>query len=267
MRSITGDFVGDLWSRVDATVDDADLILLDLIDERRGCLLLESGGLITDNWELTAVGQRESLRYQRHIALDSPEYFSLWVKAFDRLISLLKDRGKLQNLIVIAPSFASVYEDGTSDRNLAEVSILNRAYEPYWHYLLQQGINIATPNPTQLRAAKNHKWGPRPFHFSRDSELALNTAIRQQMNRIFLGRTDFELFQFSYQKARRTLESVHSAGDETHGVVVAEGLRTEYFVGATQGSQAEPLRLTVFFNGAIDRERSGGKSYFNGKRG
>lgn len=262
LRSITGDFEGDLWRRVDATVDDADLILLDLIDERRGCLVLEGGGLITDSWELTATGQRESLPYQRHIALDSPEYFSLWAEAFDRLIDLLKERGKLQNLIVVAPSFASVYEDGTSDRNLAEVSRLNRAYEPYWHYLLQQGINIAAPNPALLRAARNHRWGPRPFHYSTDSELALNTTIRQQLNRLFLSRTDFELFQFSYQKARHTLESVHSTGDETHGVVAAEGLRTEYFVGGAKCSPAEPMRLTVFFNGAIERERSGGKVVF-----
>lgn len=262
LNSEISDFQADLWRRAAEFAPNSDLILMDLIDERRGLLELGHDQFITNNWELESTKLKDRLNWVRFVEFGSNEHFNQWKLSVLRLLHILEDYDKRHALICIPPLFADKYEDGSTDHELSEVHSLRTQYQRYMDFLVEQGVRMAVVPESRLTADKDHRWGPRPFHYSAKSEDLINRAILRNwaiINRSEVERTDFE---FACSKASVTLTREIENGRNIHGVVALEPYSQHYlYVENSDDSMTKP-RLTVLFNGAVDVKRAGNNPVF-----
>lgn len=186
-RSVRADVRGDLWDRVHLHAPAADLILMDLIDERRGVALLEDGTVLTDNWELVVAGQRAALPVVGTHALNSEEHFTAWLMGLDRLVNLLRELESLHKLLVIMPQFATQLSDGSAYQADGADAHLERNYERYSAAIRERGLATIQLDQVNLKADSSHRWGLKPFHYAEETEQLLAQAAHRHTLRVALA--------------------------------------------------------------------------------
>lgn len=175
LSSIRSDFDSDLWGRAES-VRDADLVLMDLVDERNGCLELSSGGIVTNNWELACTGQKDKLDGFSHLPLGSERHLRLWRRSFDCFLDLLERHGKRDRLLVLRPQFVEL-SGGDGSFGADAVRALTNSYRPYVDYIVSRGIALLEVDDSELAAGEEHRWGPAPFHFADSTEIAFMNRV------------------------------------------------------------------------------------------
>lgn len=150
----------------------ADLILIDLIDERFDLVALPSGHIITNSSELAESNllADSSVKGYQIIKHGSPEHRDLWIQGMQRLFAFLEEHKKLENVIINKVYWASHFEETSSTEFPVSLSTVEKANkELEWMY--EQLEKKLTKNqflhyPSHiLTADEHHRWGVSPFHY------------------------------------------------------------------------------------------------------
>lgn len=235
-----------------------DVVLWDLIDERRGLLELESGGICTDNWELAATGQRGQLGVVRHIEFGSDEHFARWQDGVRSFFSLLSARNSAHRVILVAPQFASSTTDSSPivGENIHSPQWLTSAYARYTDFIRSNfDCSIVDLEPGEVLADKQHRWGLAPFHYAEHTEQLLADAVSRQLPLRSLEKARFA----AYQEAKSAASSQHFREGEVTELderIAGLPLQARFCPKSTR------LPVLALFNGAIDPMRAAGKPVF-----
>ncbi|RAG62714.1 hypothetical protein DN550_33470, partial [Burkholderia multivorans] len=91
-RMVVGDLEGNGARRIAEIADDLDVVLVDLVDERRGYWLYEDGSSMTNSIEVELSGAGRAARREgaRLVEFGTDEHFSAWRDGFEFLVAELR---------------------------------------------------------------------------------------------------------------------------------------------------------------------------------
>lgn len=164
-RMVEADIAGTALSDLQNVAADAEIILIDIMDERLG-VYAAGDAYITKTWELEKSGilQRQPGEL-RHIEFSTDEHFNFWFAAAQEIASAVSSYDV--PAVVLAPPLADHDLDGDAlDYMGASVESWNQKFERYYTALEQLGLTVLRP-PAELAVAdKAHQWGLAPFHYA-----------------------------------------------------------------------------------------------------
>lgn len=170
-RMVAYDFSKEILSEKNQ-FDNADVILIDLIDERFDLIALPSGQTVTHSNELAESGILEdpSIGGFKVITQGSMERRRLWFQGMQKFFALLKQRKKLDRVLINKVFWASAFEKpSTCPFPIASTSIEKANTELTWMYEVlshelagHQFLDFAS---SHLTADEFHRWGASPFHY------------------------------------------------------------------------------------------------------
>jgi len=170
-RMVAYDFSKEILSE-NNQFDNADVILLDLIDERFDLIVLPSGQTITHSNELSESGLLgdSSIEGFRTIPQGSMERRRLWFEGMQKFLALLKERSKLDRVIVNKVFWSSAFEKPSDTTFPVASSLIEKANaELTWMYeVLSRELadhQFLEFSPSLLTADEFHRWGASPFHY------------------------------------------------------------------------------------------------------
>lgn len=167
-RMIRGDFAGDLARRLEEAKA-ADLVLVDIVDERHGVHLMPDGGVITRSIDALAIPEiRAELDRGRHVPFGGPEHYALWSEGAIRLAGLLSRLGLLERTVVLQVPWATVSSEGapTPESMGMGATTANRLSKPYYSRLRELGFCVLEIDAAGVVADSDHRWGLAPFHYA-----------------------------------------------------------------------------------------------------
>ena len=170
-RMVAYDFSKQILTQSEA-FENADIILIDLIDERFDLVALPSGQIITNSSELSESGllTDSSVNGFRLIKPGSPERRELWIQGMHKFLAVLEQHKKLDCLVVNKGYWASRFEkasDTTFPVSLAAIEKANQELEWMYNELgkkLSKHQFLHFP-PQLLTSDEHHRWGASPFHY------------------------------------------------------------------------------------------------------
>lgn len=111
-RMVANDLRGIGIDRIIQYGDDIDLILLDLVDERRGFWLFPDGTRVTNSLEIESCGATTEFRkaHARLVPFGSREHLAAWHKGFEFLIQRLKLAGLWERTVLVDVEWAVALE-------------------------------------------------------------------------------------------------------------------------------------------------------------
>ncbi|MFJ7812356.1 DUF6270 domain-containing protein [Pseudomonas asiatica] len=170
-RMVAYDFSKQILTNTDA-FHNADLILIDLIDERFDLVALPSGQIITKSSELVESGLLTdgSANGFRLIKPGSSERRALWIQGMHKFLEILEQHKKLDRVIVNKVHWASHFENSSETTFPVSLDAIEKANrELDWMYgELEKKLhkNQFLHFPPQLFASdEHHRWGISPFHY------------------------------------------------------------------------------------------------------
>ncbi|WP_284384270.1 DUF6270 domain-containing protein [Pseudomonas putida] len=170
-RMVAYDFSKQILTQPEA-FENADIILIDLIDERFDLVALPSGHIITSSNELAESGllTDSSVKGFQLIKPGSPERRDLWIQGMHKFLAVLEQHNKLGRLVVNKVYWASRFENA-SDTNfpvpLAAIEKANQELDWMYNELekkLHKHQFLHFP-PQLLTSDEHHHWGVSPFHY------------------------------------------------------------------------------------------------------
>ncbi len=170
-RMVANDFSKDLLAAVDK-LESADLILIDLIDERFDLVALPTGEMITHSNELAESGllAEGGVEGYKVIPQGSVERRELWLQGMHRFLGLLKDLNKLDAVLVNKVYWASSFELDTQSVFPVARGEIDKANEDLdWMYGAMERVldrsQFLNFDKDLLTADEFHRWGVSPFHY------------------------------------------------------------------------------------------------------
>lgn len=163
-RMLDGDLSSTALPALVNALQESDLILLDIIDDRFGVYPLGEG-YVTPSAEFGASGIRGQLPLGSHIPFGSDEHFALWTK------SALKIRHAIGELnwkvfLLGAPFTERSVDNSEVNRALEKTaSTWNGLYERYYAQARALGFQVLTLPDAFAVTTPHHKWGSAPFHY------------------------------------------------------------------------------------------------------
>ena len=126
-RMVTSDLNGTGITRIVKNAKDLDVVLIDLVDERRGFWKFPDGSTMTNSIEVESCGaaREASRRGARLIEFGTDEHFSYWRQGFTKLIKELKGSGLWEKTILLDIEWAGAV-DGAPHRTNVGVTKLGR---------------------------------------------------------------------------------------------------------------------------------------------
>ena len=118
-RMVMSDLRGNGVERIVKHARDLDLVLIDLVDERRGYWLFPNGSTMTNSLEIESCGAARDARRAgaRLVELGTDEHFSQWQKGFENLIAGLKDAGLWKKTILLDIEWAGAVDGAQHPQN------------------------------------------------------------------------------------------------------------------------------------------------------
>lgn len=173
IRNSRGDFVGDLWDRMAPALNDVDLIVWDIIDERNGVVETSDGGYVTFTYDLHRAKVFASMEaagtFVRRIPFGTDEHFELWCASVDRFYDDLVSRGLADKLRLIVAPWALHADDGGVPNHWAlgpTPAEANDLFVRYYDYLtVARGIACIDLPVSAAVTRRDHKWGPASYHY------------------------------------------------------------------------------------------------------
>ena len=186
-RMVDNDFSKDLLAAVDK-LESADLILIDLIDERFDLVALPTGEMITHSNELAESGllAEGGVEGYKVIPQGSVERRELWLQGMHRFLGLLKDLNKLDAVLVNKVYWASSFELDTQSVFPVARGEIDKANEDLdWMYGAMERVldrsQFLNFDKDLLTADEFHRWGVSPFHYC---EMYYREALAQIVKKI-----------------------------------------------------------------------------------
>lgn len=179
-RMLRADWAGNSLDSLIAAVDQCDLILWDIFDERHGVHWFSTGEVVTRSIDLVASKPAMGLIEEgTHVALGAEEHFQSWCEKADEFITALTEHGALDKVRVLRVPWA----ERTSTQEPTPVSMgisaqeANKLTGPYYDYLAQRGVPIIEVPADLAVADPVHQWGLAPFHYVPEVYHYLRDAI------------------------------------------------------------------------------------------
>lgn len=148
----------------------ADIILIDLIDERFDLFVDAQGAVCTVSPELLATGFQPNQAEGTLLASGSERFFEYWERGWQRLLALLRQHGLVDRVKVNRVFWSSAHEDGSpfgAGQTPARIAVANAYLERLYRRLeadLPPRHFVRFP-AALMRGALNHRWGSSPFHY------------------------------------------------------------------------------------------------------
>ncbi|WP_278235350.1 DUF6270 domain-containing protein [Isoptericola sp. AK164] len=185
-RAISGDFASTLRTTI-PTLDDIDLVLMDLTDERLGVYILPDGSVVTRSIELIESGAEEELpEGSHHIAFGSDLHLQYWSTGIMEMSKLFQEHMPRSAIALLGIPWASRSEDGSQTPSsfgisAQQINPLLRAYVDFAARTL--GARIIDVDTSIVRSNPRHPWGEAPFHFSKNVYLDAVRSLTGQHGR------------------------------------------------------------------------------------
>ena len=111
-RMVTSDLKGTGLDRIVGNSKNLDVVLLDLVDERRGFWLFPDGSTITNSIEVESCGAARDARRSgaRLVEFGTEEHFGRWKAGYSRLIDGLQEAGHWDRTILLDIEWAGVVD-------------------------------------------------------------------------------------------------------------------------------------------------------------
>ncbi|WP_258234352.1 DUF6270 domain-containing protein [Brevibacterium oceani] len=230
-RMVTSDLKGTGIARILKNANDLDVVLLDLVDERRGFWKFPDDTTMTNSLEIEACGAARVARREgaRLIEFGTDEHFSRWKSGFTMLIEELKAAGLWEKTILLDIEWAGAVDgaphpqnDGlarlgrgwrrlqrgareagrglSNGRGVSEAwqslrtvkpteaeEYADRALSANAHYIRYrreaQSLTMSSVvrASSDVRIARDHKWGPQPFHYRNADYESIVESIREKV--------------------------------------------------------------------------------------
>lgn len=118
-RMVTSDLKGTGMARIGKNAEDLDVVLIDLVDERRGFWLFPEGTTMTNSLEVESCGAARNARRcgARLVEFGTDEHFRMWKSGFDTLITGLKDAGLWERAILLDIEWAGAVDGARHPQN------------------------------------------------------------------------------------------------------------------------------------------------------
>ena len=128
-RMVTNDLDGSGLERIVNNASDLDVVLLDLVDERRGFWQFPDGTTMTNSIEVESCGAAREARRSgaRLIEFGSEEHFVRWKSGFVQLVDGLRDAGLWEKTILLDIEWAGAV-DGAQHPQSDSLAKLGRSW-------------------------------------------------------------------------------------------------------------------------------------------
>lgn len=144
-RMVTSDLKGTGIVRILKNANDLDVVLLDLVDERRGFWKFPDGSTMTNSIEVESCGAARAARRggARLVEFGDEEHFSRWKSGFIQLIDGLKEAGLWEKTILLDIEWAGAV-DGAQHPQSDSLAKMGRSWRR-----LQRGSREASRRLTR----------------------------------------------------------------------------------------------------------------------
>lgn len=203
-RMVLGDLHGSGLDRISGRADALDVVLVDLVDERRGYWRFPDGTMMTNSLELEACGASRQARQAgaRLVKFGTDEHFDQWVVGFDVLVEGLKSAKLLSRSIFIDIEWAAAIE-GAQHPQKDTLSLLGRRVrrlqrgtrEANRSLLRGQGLSGALRSLRHVRPTEAEEYSDRAFaanaDYSRYREIArskIPSTVTRTSEQVRIGR-------------------------------------------------------------------------------
>lgn len=189
-RNFLRDVQGRAESELAEIVDEVDVLLWDLADERHGVVRFDDGSYMTRSIEaLGDASLAQDLGRGQLLKFGQDDHFGNWAFAADRFVSFLRDAGLWEKTLVIAVPWAEVTEDGLPTPSSMGTTAYqaNLDYARYYQHLRSVGGVLCSVENAAADAA--HRWGPAPFHYSAQAY----TRLRRDVDTFYRARLNVEI--------------------------------------------------------------------------
>lgn len=111
-RMVTSDLHGSGFERIVTEAKNLDVVLLDLVDERRGFWLFSDGTTMTNSIEVEFCGAARAARRSgaRLVEFGTDEHFNTWKSGYIQLIECLKGAGLWEKTILLDIEWAGAVD-------------------------------------------------------------------------------------------------------------------------------------------------------------
>lgn len=118
-RMVTSDLKGSGIERIVKNAEDIDVVLLDLVDERRGFWKFPDDTTMTNSIEVESCGAARAARRSgaRLVEFGTDEHFTQWKSGYLKLIAGLKDSGLWEKTILLDIEWAAAIDGAPYPQN------------------------------------------------------------------------------------------------------------------------------------------------------
>lgn len=147
-RMVTSDLHGTGMNRISERHDDVDLILVDLVDERRGFWRFPDGTTMTNSLEIEACGAAERAQFAgaQLVEFGTDEHFAAWAHGFSTLVAGLAAADLLDRTVLLDIEWACAM-DGAQHPHSDRIARLGRQWRR-----LQRGAREANRSYASRRS-------------------------------------------------------------------------------------------------------------------
>ncbi|USQ79799.1 DUF6270 domain-containing protein [Ornithinimicrobium faecis] len=182
-RVVRADIRGDLFDVVRRKAGEADIVLLDLVDERFGVIQL-GGGYVTRLVEFWSNGGQAVSRGAPHLVFGSDEHFALWSESASAVVQAFQQAGLAGRLALFHTPWTTVLNTGEPlelPSWMPDPDEMNAKLRRYVRHYASLGVHVITMPKDKARSTREHRWGPSPFHYTDDAHGWLAQQVAKLM--------------------------------------------------------------------------------------
>ena len=160
-RMVTSDLKGNGVTRIVKHADDLDLVLIDLVDERRGFWLFRDGTTMTNSLEVETCGAARDARRAgaRLVEFGTDEHFEHWKSGFEKLMYDLNTADLWGRTILLDIEWAGAV-DGAQQPQQNRIAKLGRKWRKLQRGTREAGRGLA--NGRGVCEAWSRLWSVKP---------------------------------------------------------------------------------------------------------
>lgn len=184
-RMLMGDIRSSAIPTLKEKADDADILLVDIVDDRFGVREC-NGGFITPSAEFQSSGIGKQLPVGKIIAFGTDDHFELWKSAANIIVECIESL--LDKTFVLRTKFTNRSADGVPvpPARGREANEWNIDYDRYYSYLKGLGVKVLELPDELAVSTSEHQWGVAPFHYVNEAYdwwlEKIEQALNQQSN-------------------------------------------------------------------------------------
>lgn len=184
-RMALRDFEGSLLKALDRQKDTLDVIIIDLVDERRGVMKYPGGATFTRSRENESalIGRYEDLGAE-YLEFESDSFYGAFAREAVAFKKVLTKYGLLEKTIILDIPLALTYDskDPNIDTQRAEDHLqwaprMNDQLLNLYELLDALGFTTAGLSNLQPLMSSTHKWGQAPFHYQDSTYELIHDAV------------------------------------------------------------------------------------------